>query len=155
MAFANESAASLRWLSGNVGELLDHAWSEVRDRMRVPTGQTVIAMTDWISDPWVAKGIAPAGPFPLAAAMYDPPEEVDAWPDFHVSTTLSTLPLPFTPTLHGAIEELIAATSAGSDDRGDAAREFLASEKKIASHGDEHMIFGDQVRSWVLASVGT
>jgi hypothetical protein len=155
MAGANESATSLRWLFDSIGEPLDEAWSEVRDRMRVATGQTVIVATDWISDPWVAKGIAPAAILATAAPMYDPPDEVDAWPDFHVSMTFSTLSLPVTPTLHGAVGDLIVAASAGGDDCEDATREFLASQQLVASHGDEHMIFGDQVRSWILASVGS
>ena len=155
MAGANESAASLRWLLDGIGEPLAEAWSEVRDRMRLPTGQSVVIATDWISDPWVAKGVEPAGILPTAAPMYDPPDEVDAWPDFHVSTTFSTLSLPVTPSRHDAIRDLIAATSVGGDDREDATRDFLASQQLIASHGDEHMIFGDQVRSWILASVGS
>ncbi|UYW27485.1 hypothetical protein OKC48_02810 [Methylorubrum extorquens] len=124
--------------------------------MRVPTAQTVIFATDWISDPWVAKGIESAGVLPMAAPMYDPPEEVDAWPDFHVSTTFSTLPLPVSPTRHGTVVDLIAAARVGGGDDGeDATREFLASQTRITSHGDAYMIFGDQVRSWVLASVGS
>ena len=152
---ANESAASLRWLLDGIGEPLAEAWAEVRARMRTPTEQTVILATDWISDPWVAKGIEPAGFLPTAAPTYDPPDEVDAWPDFHVSTTFSTLSLPVTPTRHSTVCDLIAAARVGNADHEDAMRAFLASQKQIASHGDEHMIFGDQVRSWVLGSVGS
>jgi len=72
MAVANESATSLRWLFDGIGEPLVEAWSEVRDRMRVATGQTVIVATDWISDPWVAKGIEPAGILATATPMYAP-----------------------------------------------------------------------------------
>ena len=155
MAGANESATSLRWLFDGIGEQLAEAWSEVRDRMRVATAQTVIVATDWISDPWVAKGIAPAGILATAAPMYDPPDEVDAWPDFYVSTAFSRLSLPVTLTRHGTVGDLIAGARTGGDDSKDASREFLASQQLIASHGDEHMIFGDQVRSWILASVGS
>jgi hypothetical protein len=155
MAGANESAASVRWLLDGIGEPLAEAWIEVRDRMRVPTGQTVVVAADWISDPWLAKGIEPAGLLPTAAPMYDPPDDVDAWPEFRVSTTLPALALPARPTQHGAFADLVAAARAGSDDGGNALREFMASQQMIASHGDEHMIFGDQVRSWILASLGS
>jgi hypothetical protein len=32
---------------------------------------------------------------------------------------------------------------------------FMASQRLIAKHGDEHMIFGDQVRAWILGCVGS
>lgn len=155
MADTNESATSLRWLFDGIGEPFAEAWSEVRDRMRVASGQTFVSTTDWISDPWVAKGIEIADIPVTAAPMYDPPDEADAWPDFHIKTTLSKLSLPVAPTRYGTVGDLIGAARAGSDDSGDASREFRASRQRIALYGDEHMILGDQVRSWILASVGS
>lgn len=151
----NESAASLRWLLDELGEPLARAWVETRDRMRAPTGQTIVATTDWIADPWIVKGVEPAGLIAAAAPRYEPPDDVDAWPHFGVAATLSALALPATPTRHGGLSEILAATPAGGDDGETAMREFLASQERIAAHGDEAMILGDQVRAWILAAIGS
>ncbi len=155
MTVLNESAVSLRWLLDGLGEPLDAAWSDVRDRMRVPSGQSVLFTTDWISDPWVAKGIQPAGVLPTAAPEYDPPDDVGGWPDFDVRRTLDTVSLPVTSTRHDAFVAIVSAAGPAADDADGAKQEFLASQHLIASHGDDHMILGDQVRAWILASVGS
>src|SRR3954447_15402456 len=56
----------------------DEAWQDVRDRMRIPNEQTIISAVDWISDPWIAKGIEVAGFLPTAAPIWKPPDQVDA-----------------------------------------------------------------------------
>jgi hypothetical protein len=155
VAAVNESAASLLWLRDGLGESLTAAWADVRTRMRVPDQQVVMFATDWISDPWVAKGLRPADVVPTATPMYDPPDDVHAWPDFKVQSSLSAVSVPFVPTRHDSFDDLVSTSRAGGDDAVAATEEFMASQQLIASHGDEHMIFGDQVRAWILASVGS
>ena len=76
MAARNEAAVTLRWLLDDVNEPLTAAWTDVRDRMRVRTGQNVNFLTDWISDPWITKGIQPAATsLRTAIPMYDPPDD--------------------------------------------------------------------------------
>jgi hypothetical protein len=124
MARVNESAASLRRLLGGLGAPLASAWADVRDRMRVPTEQRVSFQVDWISDPWVTKGIQPAGDLPTATPMYDPPDEVHEWPEFGVRSTFSAASLPFAPTRHDTFEDLVAGARAGGDDAEAATTEF-------------------------------
>jgi hypothetical protein len=155
MTVPNESAASLRWLFDGLGEPLAAAWSDVRDRMRAPTEQSIVFAADWISDPWVVKGIQPAGFLPTATPMYDPPDDVHAWPHFNVRPTLKAVSLPVSPTRHDTFDALVSAASTDVDDADAAKEEFLASQRLIAAHGDDHMIFGDQVRAWILACVGS
>ncbi len=155
MTVPNESAASLRWLLDGLGKPLGAAWSDVRDRMRVRTQQSVIFATDWISDPWVAKGIQPAGDLPAATPEYDPPDEVDGWPHFDVRRTLAAVSLPVKSTRHDTFDALVSAAVSNGDGADGAKQEFFASQQLIASHGDDHMILGDQVRAWILASVGS
>jgi hypothetical protein len=155
MTVPNESAASLRWLLDDLGEPLAAAWSDIRDRMRVPSEQRVLFTVDWISDPWVAKGIEPAGGLPMATPLYDPPDDVDAWPHFNIRRTLAAVSLPVRSTRHDTVDALVSAARPQVDDAAAAKQQFLASEELMASHGDEHMIFGDQVRAWILASVGS
>ena len=155
MAGVNESANSLRWLLDRIGAPLDVSWCAIRDRMRAPQGQSVLLTTDWIADPWLVKGIEPAKFSSLAAPLYQPPDAVDAWPDFGVATTFSKLPLSLIPTRHAAVDDLMAQAQTVGDSSELAVREFSASQERVASHGDAHMIFGDHVRSWILAAVGS
>lgn len=155
MTARNESAASLRWLLDSLSESLDAAWSDVRDRMRAPSEQRVVLAADWVSDPWVVKGIQPAGFLPTAAPMYDPPEDLHAWPHFNVRSTLEAVSLPVCSTRHDTIDALVSTASTEIDDADAAKEEFLTSQQRIAAHGDDYMIFGDQVRAWILACVGS
>lgn len=154
MTEQNESAVSLRWLMADLADPLTSAWKDVRDRMRVPIAQSVSFSTDWISDPWIAKGIEPASFLPTATPMFEPPDDVDAWPEFGVGTTLSAVSLPLRHTNRKAFDALIASAQAATDDGG-AFEEFVASQRRIAAHGDDHMVFGDQVRAWILACIGS
>jgi hypothetical protein len=153
----NESAASLRWLLDDLHDPLTAAWVDVRDRMRVPVDQTVVFAVDWISDPWITRGIQAAGISPLstAAPVYDPPDEVDQWPHFNIGTTVAAASLPLRPTAHQTYANLLASVSADVEDAGTAVEEFMASQQRITAYGDAQMVFGDQIRAWVLASIGS
>jgi hypothetical protein len=156
MSAPNESAVSLRWLLDDLGEPLAAAWQDVRDRMRIPNEQTIISAMDWISDPWIAKGVEVAGFLSTAAPIWDPPDQVDAWPDFGVGATLTAASLATRRTRDDTVSALIStATTDIHDGPGAAIEVFMASQRLIAKHGDEHMIFGDQVRAWILACVGS
>jgi hypothetical protein len=156
MAARNEAAVTLRWLLDDLNDPLTAAWIDVRDRMRVRTGQTVTFPTDWISDPWVTRGIQPAAmSLRTATPMYDPPDDIAAWPDFGVAATTAAAPLTLRRTRHQALNALISPSEADVGDGMPALEEFLASERLIGSHGDEHMVCGEQVRAWVLACLGS
>lgn len=155
MATRNESAASLRWLLDDLSGPLTTAWIDVRDRMRVRNEQGIAFAVDWIADPWITKGIQPAHFLPTATPMYEPPDDVDAWPDFGVGATLAAVSLPLRQTRHDRFYALISAENADVDDGRPAVEEFLASQRLIASWGDDHMVFGDQVRAWILGCIGS
>src|SRR4029453_8278053 len=93
MAEANESAVSLRWLLDDLAAPLTTAWVDVRDRMRQRTGQSIFFTTDWISDPWIANGVESANWAPTVAPIYDPPDQLDQWPDFGVGRALARVSL--------------------------------------------------------------
>ncbi|WP_163989009.1 hypothetical protein [Pyxidicoccus caerfyrddinensis] len=157
MAAPNESATSLRWLLDDLRAPLTAAWIDVRDRMRAPSDQTVMLTVDWISDPWITRGIQPANvlPIPTAAPIYDPPDDVDQWPDFNIGATLAAASLPLRRTSHDAFTVMLASVSAGPHNAGTAVEEFMASQQRITAYGDAQMIFGDQVRAWILGCIGS
>jgi hypothetical protein len=124
--------------------------------MRRPIEQHVVFEVDWISDPWIAKGVETAGPLQQAAPIWNPPEDVDAWPDFGVEASLAASSLPIRRTRDEAVKSLISTAPTDTHEAAGAALEdFMASQRLISHHGDPHMVFGDQVRAWILASVGS
>jgi hypothetical protein len=156
MAAPNESAVSLRWLLDDLAAPLEAAWIDIRDRMRMPIEQDVVFAVDWISDPWIAKGVQPADWLPTAKPMWDPPDQVDAWPDFGVGTALTGGPLEIRRTRDETLNAIISTVTTDVDDGTNAAIEdFMASQRLVSYHGDEHMVFGDQVRAWILACIGS
>jgi len=157
MVAPNESAATLRWLLDDLREPLSAAWIDVRDRMRAPSKQTVMMTVDWISDPWITRGIQRADVLwtPTAAPIYDPPTDIDQWPDFNIATTVAAASLPVRRTSHEALTTILASAADGPHEAGTALDEFMASQQRITAHGDAQMIFGDQVRAWILASTGS
>jgi hypothetical protein len=74
------------------GSPLVEAWLDVRDRMRQSNQQTVMFATDWISDPWIAKGIETTF-LPTAAPIWAPPDALDAWPTFGAAAALGAVGL--------------------------------------------------------------
>ncbi len=155
MSAHNESAISLRWLLDDIEEPLAAAWSEVRDQMRRPTGQTISSLVDWISDPWIAKGVRATDVMRTAIPMWAPPENFDEWPSFGVKALLAAASVPVTPTRNDTLSAILAAAPVDTLGAAGALEEFNAWEGLIQQHGDQHMILGDQVRAWVLAAVGS
>jgi hypothetical protein len=156
MAAPDESAVSLRWLLDDVGAPLTVAWCDIRDQMREPVDQRILFEVDWISDPCIAKGIQAAEPLPNAIPIWNPLDPVDAWPNFGVEASLAAASVPIRRTREDALETLLStAPSIAKESTNAALEDFMASERQIKSHGDRHMIFGDQVRAWILAAVGS
>jgi hypothetical protein len=157
----NEAAASFRWLveglglrAGN-GSVIDGPWAEVRDAMRRPRDQVVASMVDWISDPWLARGVQETVIF-TAAPAWDPPDDIDAWPTFDVGAALSAVGMPVRRTRDDVLRARLAtAVGTPQADPGSAVAEFYESEARIAQHGDTWMVLGEQVRGWLLASCGS
>ena len=158
---SNESAASYRWLVEGLGlrardqSLIDAPWAEVRDAMRRPRDQVVLFMTDWISDPWVARGVQETAVSAVAPA-WDPPGDIDAWPTFGVDAALSLVGMPVRRTRDDVLRARLA-TAVGSPlaDPSSAVAEFYESEARIAQHGDMWMLLGEHVRAWLLAACGS
>jgi hypothetical protein len=155
----NESAAAFRWLAdglglGRPGSVIDGPWQEVRDGMRRPRDQAVVFAVDWISDPWVARGVKETALAAVAPA-WDPPDEIDAWPTFGAEAALSAVGIEARRTRDDVLAARLAeAGDAWRDHAAEAISEFYASEGRITQRGDLHMVLGEHVRAWLLSACG-
>jgi hypothetical protein len=93
----NESARTSVWLTYTLGladgtGLVSERWRQVRSRMR-PEETPVVLMQDWVSDPWLARGVRPT-PVTTVAPAWDPPERLDEWPGFDADRLVNLLEAP-------------------------------------------------------------
>lgn len=155
----SESAASYCWLVDGLGigapdAPIEREWARVRDRMRRSNEQMVVFATDWISDPWLARGTRNDGIGGIAPA-WDPPDTLNAWPTFGVAEHLREIGVAARETRSDVLARRLAVPAAAiSVNPESAVAEFVESEHLIRRHGDARMVFGDQVRAWLLAVGG-
>ena len=110
-------------------------------------------MTDWISDPWITRGVTDI--LTGVAPTWSPPDRLDAWPTFDVDAAIELVGVEACVTRHHAVTSRLASATDPSDAGSSAAiAEFYESEDRIASHGDGRMVLVEHVRAWLLVSSG-
>jgi hypothetical protein len=158
----NESAASFAWLVSSLGipsgteqARVTGTWTEIRDRMRRPREQTTSFLTDWTSDPWLAKGVKGTG-IGTIAPSWDPPDRIDEWPSYGTGQMVDALASPAKRTRHRHLSRLLALPHRiEPGDAADALGRLLRMEAETSHHGDTRMVASEHVRAWLSCSVGS
>jgi hypothetical protein len=115
----------------------------------------VVSAVDWISDPWIARGIQTVPELATVAPTWDPPDAIDAWPTFGVEVALATVGLDAQRTRDEVFVARLDATPMPQFSETDSAiTELFASDREVSHHADERDVFGQQVRAWLLTAVG-
>jgi hypothetical protein len=154
----NESARSYAWLTHSLGlsddtGLVAEAWRQVRESMR-PVDQNVHFLTDWISDPWLARGVKDTSSTTVAPT-WDPPDRLDEWPAFGVDRLVAALSTQARRTRVQALPDRFTSPPNGSaDDANAAIARFVQIESDIQRHGDARMIQVNHLRAWLGTSIG-
>jgi hypothetical protein len=141
---ATESARSYAWLRHSIGVsddtgLVAEAWREVRGRMR-PVDQSIHFTTDWISDPWLARGVKDTA-LTMVAPTWDPPDRLDEWPAFGVDRLVAALATPARRTRVQALPDELTLPP----DHDAVIARFVQMESVVQAN---------HVRAWLAVSVG-
>src|SRR4051794_9999948 len=154
----NESARSYGWLRDSLGFSDDtgpvaEAWREVRARMR-PVDQNIQFMTDWVSDPWLARGVKDTG-MTMVAPAWDPPDRLEEWPAFGVDRLVAALATEARRTRVQALPDALTLPPSGSTaDHDFAVARFVQMESEIQRHADARMVQVNHLRAWLAVAVG-
>lgn len=153
-ATSNTAAVAWAWLTRRLAELdaatgisMTEEWATFRETMdgRPPS---VMSITDWPSDFWIAK--TQAFEWGLPQAPWSIPEELDQWPTFGMPPAHLRAPHDVRRTNSAALQELLRRADA-SDASADGAA-ILDFHALVAAEraGDEPAVTStNQVRAWL------
>lgn len=117
----NESAATLRWLVGQLGldvgddtNRVRSEWTDVRMAMlqQSASGQRILESVDWVSDFWLTRGAVTTSLINQLAPVWMPPDEIDHWPSFDVRDALAPFSDRSRRSNHDAFKAAVEATPA-------------------------------------------
>ncbi|MFC4591810.1 hypothetical protein [Sphaerisporangium corydalis] len=171
----NESAVTFAWLAAALGISSDTgpavvsgpeglqrpavasgpavvagSWAEIRDGMRRPSGHTPPSPAEWMSDPWLARGLSGGVP------SWSPPDGIDEWPDHGVGRMVDALARTAWRTRHRDPSDLLAAGPSGLTGEGPAAAAARLRELEARAPGpaDGRAVRAGHVRVWLGCAVG-
>jgi hypothetical protein len=153
----NESANSVKWLSGRLGLAAPEAspcrrtWDRVKTAMRAES-QHMMTTQDWPSDFWICKG---AEPLPIGVVpTWTPPDEIDEWPALP-DRLASVQYLRARPTNHTEFERVLGSATGEADTDNDAAlADFYRLINSVSGRGSVALVQTEHVRAWLAAAVG-